>query len=280
MAQREILNPDVDVMVVLDELATHAVTDGHGLTLGDLAGHRRDRYLTLWRVLHLLGGLARRGMLGPHDHLVPVPARVQDNQAPDVFQAAHVLPCDFSVNGEPGVHAVFRSPIIRGNVKAHLFGRTNAVHGLVNSVDGRCEDTRAGKRGWRLCLHEAVERVLAGGEPAAVFREQLVPGYAAAVAAAQALFERAISAAERLHLQAPVLLQANGQPLHPRRQDFRIGTRLTDARARAANKAVLQQVFAEYRLGPAGLAPVTLARAAREADDWAGLERAWRAAHA
>ncbi len=277
MARREILNPDIDPMAVIDELAQGAVTDGRGLTLGDVAGHRRDRFFTLWRALHLLGGLAKRGLLRPTDQLEVVGARVQDNQAIGVFQAAHVLPCDFRLNGgeKAGLHALFASPIIAGNVKAHLFGRTNAVHRLVNYVDSRCED-----HGWCDAFRIAIDRLVGGAPPEVVFRRDLVPAYAAAVASAREAFERDISKAERGFIDTPVLLAPNGLPARPRGQDFRISDKLKDPRARAANKAAVLQVYAEYRLGPAGVSPAEMDAAARELDAWAELERQWRSKHA
>ena len=274
MADREILNPDLDTMAVIEELAFEAVTDGRGLTLGDVGGHRRDRYFTLWRTLHLVGGLVRRGLLNGRDNLEIIAAEVQDNRAPGVFQAAHVLPCDFNFNGSPGLHSMFQSPIITGNVKAHLFGRTNAVHGLVNSVDSRCE-----KQGWKAAFKLAIERIVEGAPAASVFQRSLVPDYAAAMARAFAKFEKDVSALERQFIDTPALLAPNGLPVRLRGQDFRISKKLQDPRARAANKAVVLQVFADYRLGPAGLVHSELQAAAKEADGWAELERDWRAKH-
>jgi hypothetical protein len=274
VADREILNPDLNTMDVIAELAFEAVTDGRGLTLGDVGGHRRDRYFTLWRALHLVAGLARRGLLSAKDNLQPTAAEVQDNRAPGVFQAAHVLPCDFTFNGSPGLFSMFQSPIIKGNVKAHLFGRTNAVHGLVNSVDSRCE-----QQGWKAAFKLAIERIVEGAPPARVFQTSLVPDYDAAIARALARFERDVSALERQFINTPALLAPNGLPARLRGQDFRISKKLQDPRGRAANKAVVLQVFADYRLGPAGLVHSELKQAAQEADGWAELERDWRARH-
>lgn len=271
MGGREILDPNIDPMAVIDELASGSATDGRGLTLGDVAGHRIDRFFSLWRTLHFVGALARRRLLGPADTLQPVKAEVQDNRAFDVFEAAHVLPCDIGINGRPGLHRAVHSPIIRGHVKAHLFGRTNAVHRLVNDVDQRCED-----RGWRDAFLAAIAAAVAGDPPARVFAQTLVPGYAIAVTAAREAFERAIGAAERSAMGTPALFAPNGQPARPRGQDFRIGRGAADPRVRGINKAAVLRIYDEYRLGPAGLLPEQLATAARQADDWADLEVQWR----
>ena len=75
----------------------------------------------------------------------------------------------------------------------------------------------------------------------------------------------------------PVLLAGNGQPARPRAQDFRVSDKLKDPRVRAANKEAVLQVFDEYRRGPGGLSPRTLAQARTESENWVELERAWRA---
>jgi hypothetical protein len=272
LATREILDDDMDAMAVIDELAANAVTDGRGLTLGDVAKHRRDRYLTLWEVLHLVEGLARRGLISARDNLAIIGAQVQDNQGLGTFQAAHVLPCDFRVNGHDGFDSLFASPVVRERVQRELFGCTTAVHSLVNSVDSRCE-----RRGWRLAFCRAIDLVIAGDSAATVFRRDLVPDYAATLAQARAAFEARVSQAERQHMATPVLLAPNGAPARPRGQDFRVTDGLTDARARAANKAAVLQVFDEYATGPAGLVPSAMAAAAKTCDDWAELERFTRA---
>lgn len=268
MATREILDDDIDDMIVIDELASGAVTDAHGLTLGDVARHRRDRYLTLWETLHLVQGLRSRGLLSARDDFTVIGARVQDNQGLGTFQAAHLLPCDFRVNGSDGFAALFASPVVAGHVRRQLFGATTAVHGLVNSVDSRCE-----RRGWRLAFLRAIDAVIAGDRAATVYARDLVPAYAAALNDARAAFERRVTQVERQFIATPVLLAPNGLPARPRGQDFRVTDGLRDPRARAANKAAVLQVFDEYALGPAGLVPSALATAARTCDGWAELER-------
>ena len=270
---REILRQDIETMALLDELAERAVSDAHGLTLGDIAGHRLDRYLTHWRVLQLVAELGRRGLLRASDVLRPIGAEVQDKTGVDAFQAAHVLACDFEVNAGDGMHTLFVSPIIRGNVKVHLFGRTNVVHKLVNYADRRCE-----ANGWIDGFAEAVAACLAPGADAhRVYAQVLVPRFAAALAQAQDRLEAALSAAERRHLGSQGLVAPGGAMVRQRPQDFRVSAKLDDPRVRALNKAAVLQVFAEYRLGPAGLAPSTLAAAREEAIGWVELERQWRA---
>lgn len=268
MTTREILDDDLDDMIVIEELARGAVTDAHGLTLGDIARHRRDRYLTLWETLHLVQGLRQRGLLSARDDFAIIGAQVQDNQGLGTFQAAHVLPCDFRVNGSDGFDAFFASPVVAGHVRRQLFGATTAVHSLVNSVDSRCE-----RRGWRLAFQRAIDAVIAGDGAAAVYARDLVPAYAASLNVARQAFEARVTQAERQIMSTPVLLAPNGQPARPRGQDFRVTAGLSDPRARAANKAAVLQVFDEYALGPAGLVPSALAAAAKACDDWAELER-------
>ncbi|HEY9025618.1 MAG TPA: hypothetical protein VIP05_15050 [Burkholderiaceae bacterium] len=269
---REILLDDINPMALIDELAAGAVTDSHGLTLGDVSGHRIDRYLLSYAVLHLVGGMAHISLLSARDVLVPKGAKVQDKKGMDAFQAAHALPCDFAVNGRRGMHALFASPIIRGNVKARLFGRTNIVHRLVNYADRRCE-----ANGWIAAFHLALENVLSGADPEQVFHQQLVTAYARAVQASRDRLEAALLAHERQVIATPTLYAPNGTPARPRPQDFRVGATATDPRALAINKGAVLQVFEEYAQGPAGLAPDRLDRAKRQALDWVELERQWRA---
>src|SRR5690348_724309 len=106
MSDREILITDLDPMKLLDELAVGSVTDGRGLTLGDVASHRRARYRTVYFALHLIAGLARRTILRPTDVILPCGAKVQDKGGIEDFQAAHVVPCDLKVNGTKGVHTL------------------------------------------------------------------------------------------------------------------------------------------------------------------------------
>ena len=268
---REILNDDVDPMTLIDELATGAVTDSHGLTLGDLSGHRVDRYILSFAVLQLVSGMARISLLSARDTLVPKGAKVQDKKGMDAFQAAHALPCDFEVNGKRGIHTLFVSPIIRGNVKARLFGRTNLVHRLVNYADRRCE-----ANGWIAAFHLALENVLSGADPDQAFTA-LVTAYAKAVAASREKLLAALLVHERKVIDTPTLVAPNGTPARPRPQDTRIGAKATDPRALAINKGAVLQVFEEYAKGPAGIAPDVLVRAKRQALDWVELERQWRA---
>lgn len=270
--QRQYLLVDVDVMDLIDELATGAVTDGRGLTLGDLTGHRHDRYVTVYRALHLLAGMARRGWLRGHDVIKPIGAEVQDKKAMDAFQAAHLLPCDLKINAAEGVHEQFVSPIIRGNVKVQVFGRTNVVHRLVNYADRRCE-----ANGWIDAFVQAARDLARGAEADAVFDRAVVPAFARAVTVSRNKLVDALNQAERQAMGKPVLLAGNGQPARPRAQDFRVSDKLKDPRVRAANKEAVLQVFDEYRRGPGGLSPRTLAQARTESENWVELERAWRA---
>ena len=272
---REILQDDVDPMTLIAELATGAVTDSHGLTLGDVAGHRQDRYVLSCAVLQLVAGMARISLLSARDTIVPRGAKVQDKTGMDAFQAAHVLPCDFKVNGRDGIHTLFVSPIIRGNVKARLFGRTNLVHRLVNYADRRCE-----ANGWIAAFHQAVEDVLSGADPGIVFRQQLVTGYARGVVASRDKLLAALRVHERRIIDTPTLVAPNGQPARSRPQDFRVGATATDPRALAINKGAVLQVFDDYAHGPAGLAPELFVRVRAQALDWVELERSWRAKHA
>ena len=269
---RDILRDDIDPMALIDELATGAVTDAHGLTLGDLSGHRLDRYVLSYAVLQLVGGMARISLLSARDTLVPKGAKVQDKTGMDAFQAAHALPCDFAVNGRRGIHALFVSPIIRGNVKARLFGRTNLVHRLVNYADRRCE-----ANGWIAAFHLALENVLSGADPDQVFSQQLVTAYSTAVLASRDKLLAALQAHERKVIDTPTLFAPDGTPARPRPQDFRVGAKASDPRTLAINKGAVLQVFDEYAKGPAGLAPDTFARAKKQALDWVELERSWRA---
>lgn len=271
---RQFLLQDVDPMALVDELAQGAVSDGRGLTLGDLVGHRLDRYAAMHRVLHLLAGLARRGWLRPTDVIEGIGAEVQDKKGMDAFQAAHVLPCDLAINGCEGVHEQFFSPIIRGNVKARLFGRTNVVHRLVNYADRRCE-----ANGWIDALVHCARLLAQGADAEIVFQRELLPRCAQAVVAARNALMSALQTAERQAMGKPTLLAPNGLPASPRVQDFRVSDKVADPRVRAINKEVVLQVFDEYQRGIAGLAPEVLARGRRESIDWVELERDWRATY-
>src|SRR4051812_8376926 len=113
---RDILQPRIDPMSVIHEIASGAMKDAHGLTLGDVSGHRVDRYFTVWRTLHFVGALARIGLVRRTDVLDSIQAEVQDNHAIGAYQAAHVLPCDFSVNGKNGFWTLLQSPFVRNDV--------------------------------------------------------------------------------------------------------------------------------------------------------------------
>jgi hypothetical protein len=166
--------------------------DTFGLTLGDLTGHRHDRYVTVYRALHLLAGMARRGWLRGHDVIKPIGAEVQDKKAMDAFQAAHLLPCDLKINAAEGVHEQFVSPIIRGNVKVQVFGRTNVVHRLVNYADRRCE-----ANGWIDAFVQAARDLARGAEADAVFDRAVVPAFARAVTVSRDKLVDALNQAER-----------------------------------------------------------------------------------
>lgn len=270
--RRQFLLIDVDAMDVIDELAQGAVTDGRGLTLGDLEGHRLDRYETVYRALHLLGAMARLGWLRGSDVVEAIGAEVQDKKGTGSFQAAHVLPCDLAINGREGVHEQFSSPIIRGNVKLKLFGRTTVVHRLANYADRRCEAC-----GWIDAFVAAVHELVRGADADSVFERVLVTRYRQAVQAARLALESALQAAERAAMGRPVLLAPDGQPARQRVQDFRVSDKVKDPAVRAINKEAVLQVYTEYERGSAGLSPRVLAQARLESRQWAELERAWRA---
>lgn len=272
--RRQLLLEDVDVMDLIDELATGAMTDGRGLTLGDVAGHRRDRFVALYRAVHLLGRLAQQGWLRPTDVIKAIGAEVQDKEAMDAFQAAHVLPRDLDINGRKGVHELFVSPIIRGNVKLHVFGQTNVVHRLVNYADSRCE-----ANGWVTAFVGAARRLAQGADADSVYGRELLPAYAQAVELARDRLVRALDAAEASAMNLPVLLAANGQPAALRAQDFRVSRKAKDPVVRAMNKQAVLQVFDEYRRGPAGIAPEVFRAARTESADWVELDRQWRATY-
>lgn len=269
---RKILRTDIDSMELIDELAAGSTTDGRGLTLGDVAGHRHDRYLASYRALHLVGTLAGISLLSGKSTIVAIGAEVQDKTGIEDFQAAHVLPCDFEIDGKAGLHQFFVSPIISGNVQARLFGVTNVVHRLVNYADRRCE-----ANGWIATFLDATKSVMKGADPDQVFSRHLVPGYSAAVARARDALLAALRKGEREAIDKPTLLAPNGEPAQRRPQDFRIGAKVGDPKVSGINKGAVLQVFEEYRLGPAGLAPSVFAQARDEARGWAELERQWRA---
>lgn len=271
---RKILRTDVDSMELIDELAAGSTTDGRGLTLGDVAGHRLDRYLASYRAIHLVGALAHISLLSARSTLRPIGAEVQDKTGIQDFQAAHVLPCDFEINAVPGLHLLFVSPIISGNVQSRLFGVTNVVHRLVNYADSRCE-----AKGWIAAFTAAMRSVIKGADPDQVFSHDLVPGYAAAVARARDALVAALRKGEREAMATPALLAPNGEPAQRRAQDFRVGAKVGDPKVSGVNKGAVLQVFEDYRLGPAGLAPSVFAQARDEARGWAELERQWRARH-
>jgi hypothetical protein len=269
---RKILRTDIDSMDLIDELAAGSTTDGRGLTLGDVAGHRRDRYLASYRALHLLGALAGISLLSAKSTIDAIGAEVQDKTGIEDFQAAHVLPCDFEINGKAGLHQLFVSPIISGNVQARLFGVTNVVHRLVNYADRRCE-----ANGWIDTFLAAMKSVMKGADADQVFSQNLVPGYSAAVVRARDVLVAALRKGEREAIDRPTLLAPNGEPAQRRAQDFRISAKVGDPKVSGINKGAVLQVFAEYHLGPAGLAPSVFAQARDEARGWAELERQWRA---
>ena len=269
---RKILRTDIDSMELIDELAAGSVTDGRGLTLGDVTGHRHDRYLASYRALHLVGTLAHISLLSARSTIVAIGAEVQDKTGIEDFHAAHILPCDFEINGRAGLHQLFVSPIIRANVQVHLFGVTNVLHKLVNYADRRCE-----ANGWIATFRAATRSVIKGADPDQVFSRELVPGYSAAVARARDALIAALRKGEREAIDKPTLLAPNGEPAQRRAQDFRIGAKVGDPKVSGINKGAVLQVFEDYRLGHAGLAPSVFAQARDEARGWAELERQWRA---
>jgi hypothetical protein len=269
---RVILRNDIDSMELIDELASGSTTDGRGLTLGDVAGHRQDRYLASYRALHLVAALARMSLLTPRDTITRIGAEVQDKTGFDAFQAAHILPCDFKINGRDGLHRLFVSPIISGNVQARLFGVTNVVHKLVNYADRRCE-----ANGWIDAFLKAIKSTISGTDADQAFSRQLVPDYAAAVALSREKLIAALRQGERDAMDKPTLLAPNGQPAQRRPQDFRVGAKAADPKVSGINKGAVLQVFEEYRLGPAGIAPSVFSKVRDDARGWAELERQWRA---
>ncbi len=272
---RKILRTDIDSMELIDELAAGSTTDGRGLTLGDVAGHRRDRYLASYRALHLVGALAGISLLSGKSTLRRIGAEVQDKTGIQDFQAAHILPCDFEIDGKAGLHLLFFSPIISNCVQARLFGVTNVVHRLVNYADQRCED-----HGWKATFLAATKSVMEGADADKIYSQTLVPGYSAAVARAREVLIAALRKGEREAMDKPTLLAPNGEPAQRRVQDFRVSAKVGDPKVSGVNKGAVLQVFEEYRLGAAGLAPSVFAQARDEARGWAELERQWRAKHA
>ena len=272
---RKILRTDIDSMELIDELAAGSTTDGRGLTLGDVAGHRRDRYMASYRALHLVGALTRISLLSNKSTIRRIGAEVQDKTGIQDFQAAHILPCDFEINGKAGLHLLFVSPIISNCVQARLFGVTNVVHRLVNYADQRCED-----HGWKATFLAATKSVMEGADADQIYSHTLVPGYSAAVARAREVLIAALRKGEREAMDKPTLLAPNGEPAQRRAQDFRISAKVGDPKVSGINKGAVLQVFEEYRLGAAGLAPSVFAQARDEARAWAELERQWRAKHA
>ena len=94
---------------------------------------------------------------------------------------------------------------------------------------------------------------------------------------ASSLARKRLHDAEREAIDKPTLLAPNGEPAQRREQDFRIGAKVGDPKVSGINKGAVLQVFEDYRLGPAGLAPSVFAQARDEARGWAELERQWRA---
>ncbi len=269
---RLILRTDLEPMDLLDELATGAVTDGRGLTLGDVAGHRRDRCVAVAFAVHLAAGLGRHRLLKATDSVRAIGAEVQDKTGIEDFQAAHVLPCDFDINGREGLHLWFSSPIIRGNVQVHVFGRTNVVHRLVNYADRRCEAT-----GWIAAFRQAILQAVRDGDADAGCLRDLFSSFAATVLAARNKLLADITPDERNFMNHGRLLAANSQPAQNRVPDFRVTKKLADPRQRVFNKQAVQRVYDEYLLGFAGVAPAEFAAVRKKAADWIELEMDWRA---
>ena len=272
MSDREILLTDVDPMKLVDELAVGAVTDGRGLTLGDVATHRRARYHAVYLALHLIGGLARRRILRATDVIRPCGAEVQDKGGIEDFQAAHCVPCDLEVNGEEGVHRLFHSPIIRGNVKAHVFGKTRIVHRLVNYADRRCE-----ANGWIAAMLHATHELVRDADADSVYVKDVRPRFLAAIREARRRLEDALSAAERAGMARKPLYDGSGNLVHRRPQDFRVGAKAPDPAVRGMNKDAVLQVFREYERGDFDLGPSGFVSLRNQAKDWIELEMQWRA---
>lgn len=276
MARRQILFTEPDPMTLVEELAGAADYGPWGLALGNLRKHKADRFVASYAVLCLTRTLAQLQLIRPADTIRKIGAEVQDKQGFAKFDACHVVPCDFEINGTAGVHKLLHAPMNGRYLSLHVFGKTNIMHKLVNYTDQRCEE---GPTGWGEVLLGGFRAVLQGADPADIYQRQLVPGYLRAAVLARDTLVNNLSAFERGEVGRPHLYNQHGGFYHKRPPDFRLGSKAPDAALVAANKAVVLQVFDEYAGSHLAIAPQQFAEAQRLAEDVMQFEKQWLAAH-
>jgi hypothetical protein len=241
---RDILNPDPNPAVLLDELYFQVERDFKGLPLGNVSKHAQARLHTTYLVLCLVRLLHDLGRIGNGARFEVTGAAVQDKQTSHEFPAAHVLPCDLRVQlggaaGTARIYELFRAPLNGTWIQRDVFGRTDRVHRLTNYADSRCE-----QNGMCDTFASACGQVALGQNTDDVFTQTVMTGYRGAAWTALRRVETALTEYERGEMTRKHLLDARGRPAFARPEDTRL--RSPDPAARAAAKNAVVQILQSY----------------------------------